>query len=105
MINRNENETCIHLGHGTLIIGRCAGNPKKPEQEDQYYFVENEYSPVGELNDKHTGKTTDELPDPIRLIFDGKESVKAIDMLIRDFKIIRDNLIKMQESDNDKNAE
>jgi len=91
MIKRSKKETVIHLGNGTIIMGRC--KTTIDSKEDQYYFVENkEGSPVGEPNDKYTGLTTDELPNPIRLVFDGDKPLVSIDMLIRDLKVIRDNL-------------
>lgn len=93
MIKDKENARYIHLGHGTVNISVC-------QDRTSYVIHESEKGSVDGIFKKaeYQGHYPEELPiKSICLVFDGKDAIKSIDMIIEDLQTIKEKLEENHE--------
>lgn len=86
MIKDIKNCRQVHLGHGTICIGTNI-------TKEHYLFIEKQYNPVGQKYNNLATKDAHTLENKsVLLLFDGKEGLKSLDMIIEDLQEIRKTL-------------
>lgn len=79
---------CLHFGWGD--IGVCLGRNVTKSFEDELVFSPSTPHVIGEPTTELEGKTTDEIPAPVRMIF---ENVESLDVVVDQLNLLRQKIV------------
>lgn len=88
-IQYNDDEILIIFGTGDIGVHTAQIALNKPENE--VFFHQQEPRTIGLEHDDDNGKTTDQFPRPIRLIF---SRVDSLDVVVAKLLRVRDSMIE-----------